>query len=258
MDRQTERHAGHLIVIEQDDMHLGFDDALGDAMPPVVYLHGGYRVDNAITPHDILGLFTEEDFIERRSALCDAFDLAGGDVLEIVEDTMAYGLVEDALEDRLSSAMSARDIEQAAELADILGIPHCTVSENGFCQGDVISGLCVATPEHIRNRYGDTAPDRDTIEHDMEADFGMIAAWAFGQGYRGEVYELTPEAARLTDAEFDAWLEDLEDPLDEVLGEPVEIMDQLEMLPDFDTGPFITALRESAAEAARRSLDVAA
>lgn len=258
MDPYTERHAGHLIVVSQDDCMLDFDDALGDAMPPVLYRHGGFRVSNSLTPRDILDLMSEDDLVENRSAILDACDFTAGDLENLVEDSLHYGSLEDNLHDLVAGALSDSDTELAAALVSVLGLPHCEVSETGFCQGDIIAGLCIATPDFLRARYGDAIPDRETVQRHMEADFETIGAWAFGQSYRGEVFALPSELIRLSEDEFADWLESLDETIEEVLGEPIETMDQLEMLPNLDNGPFITALRSSASQNSERSFDAAA
>jgi hypothetical protein len=87
----------------------------------------------------------------------------------------------DLIDECYDSLRTPDQMEVAAELYGILGIPAYATSSNGYCQGHYADLLFVATPEWCK------AMGIDAKRHDWSADFEsakrLWASWAWGDCY---------------------------------------------------------------------------
>lgn len=152
-----------------------------------------------LDPDDLLGLVPRVVLLERRSAIFEALGFAPDDVLAFAEaaaDAPEHDLddvLHDFLIDFITQENLARDLGRVAALADVLGLVAYHGSAHGYCQGDVLEAVVVATPAWIEK----TGAPVETLHTDLARQFETLAGWAFGDVWVGEVLDPDPEDADL-------------------------------------------------------------
>lgn len=111
------------------------------------------------------------------------YDTHGYPLWEVLADAFAEHVNGEHLTDR---------IELLAEVYEWLGMPAVTTSASGYCQGDYIEGLLVATPEW-RKEVGNESCTDEQVRKSLRSDFDTYAAYAFGDVYGWVLTEHNPD-----------------------------------------------------------------
>lgn len=120
-------------------------------------------------------------------------------------DTHGYPLWEvlaDAFAEHVNGEYLTDRIELLAEVYEWLGMPAVTCLANGYCQGDYIEGLLVATPEW-RKEVGNESLSDEQVRESLRSNFDAYAAYAFNDVYGWVLSEHNPDHSP------DAWWGDV-------------------------------------------------
>ena len=141
----------------------------------------------ALVPESLWKRGTRVDTLERLGITAEEFRFLDTD-LTVPDRTV------EILEERYQGANTWNELEEYADtlstLCDLADIPHERGKRYGYCQGDIISGICIATPKW-REKVG--APEGCISQCENTLD--TYGWWAFGDTYGFEV--VTPEGETL-------------------------------------------------------------
>lgn len=245
-DMRLERSHGHLIRILQD--HDGGGHCIDDLMDPcpMIFKTEASSLSFAMRAKDLPDDIPDGTLLEARSQLVDLFDLGEGDTMELTDAALRGDSVADVLRDWTYEHLSENDtdLDFIQGIATALGYITHRSTQRGFCQGDIIEILCVATPEFIKDRFVQT-PDAATIEAALKDGADQYGAWAFGEVYEGSLHEMPDHVAEMDDDAFEEFRDELS-AWDDLFDEPLDSYLIFEMLPDLDNGEMITSLRQTA------------
>ncbi len=185
----TAEYSGLTIRAVQDESPFNpFED--GDETPLLWYNGDGggeYGNGDLTAP---LRAFSDYQLGHKRLELCKALDVDPSALeVEIRQAQRDYGgklvdhrreALEQILDDMAPGSSRSWPVDYVEALADIWSLAGCDVlsfQRSGYCQGDSVLGLLVATPEW-RKRVGAPAGDMD-----LEPQADVFGAWAFGECY---------------------------------------------------------------------------
>lgn len=235
------RH-GYLIAVRRSDGDWN-NDIIAE-LAPMIFKHGGGG-QNSHGVDDMVQHVHSAAYIESRRAIGQALGWGEGDWVELLDEQAGYGGLDlgDLMMDKTRDQLGAEDrnIDLFEEIANALDIPATQITGTGYCQGDYIEALAYASPEYIKNRWGDEKPTPEAIQQALLEDGATYTAWAFGDVYDVQLFPL-PEG-------FDRTLldeMDLQDALDECDPDwdtdPIDGFTLIEQMPDFDTHSDIIGL----------------
>lgn len=103
-----------------------------------------------------------------------------------------WQVLADAFNEYVNGEYLTDRIELLAEVYEWLGMPAVTCSASGYCQGDYIEALLVATPEW-RKEVGNESLSDEQVRESLRSDFDAYTAWAFGDVYGWVLTEHNPD-----------------------------------------------------------------
>lgn len=184
---QVAFHNGYMIKAEHDDSPSNpFEDHDGN-WPIAVYAgrHGKwmYPKGNGLLS-DPIGAFNDGQLVHDQIAIATAL---GTTIAQLCIDHLSWDprkyirdadMLREAFEAEWQSFEGSKQLEVAAELWNLAGVPALCGQTTGYCQGDWAQVLVVATPEKVKE-FGCT----DIKPEDLRSTIDLYGHWAWGDVY---------------------------------------------------------------------------
>ena len=133
---------------------------------------------------DVLARFSDVQLVHWQVHIAKALGTTVADVLAgILDEPVKYSRkgahLREGFEGWLNDGVETSDLFDAlVKLYGLLDIPAMAMQSNGYCQGDWVEVLVVATPEAVE-QFG----CKQVTPEDLQATIDLYGAWAWGDVY---------------------------------------------------------------------------
>lgn len=184
----TEEYKGYTINIKQDTYPENpFND--WDYEPPLAVYSDRWITEYATQYGNVNSVpyLTREQIQANLAEILDILDLSSPFALREYDNLCLVDSINDQLANTIDNLDHSERLDALCSLYNAAGIPAVCSSVRGYCQGDYVEVLAVATPE-FQKACGNGA-DYDWIGS-LEQSVKLFGYWAFGDVYGYTIDEL--------------------------------------------------------------------